>query len=249
MKRFRGMMFNWSFGMHAQRRPLPAVAPFPSRRPTRRYAANVLSVVCAIFVSAPMAAPAEGTRHPSAVSIGPGAEQTEREIAALKRKRRAQLEALKKQLQTLPPPPERRDGEPSHVTERREKYFEFQRTLAEIERRILVEERTTVGWQKSVDPVVRSYYDRVRIRIESQGNKDFPKEEGKSLYGRVEVSFEVLPQGTINNIVTAQATSEALAAHAVRIIEAAAPFEPFPPALAKKFDRVVISAPFNYSKE
>lgn len=240
--------FNWSANTDQQLHEA-ASPPKLWSDSLQRYAASVLSVVCAIFFSSPMVASAEDARPPSAVSVGPGAEQTERAIAALQRKQRVQLDALRKQLQALPPPPERRDGEPSHVTEGREKYFQLQLILTEIEKRILVEKRTALGWQKSVDPLVRSYYERVRIRIESQGNKDFPKEEGKSLYGRVEVSFEVLPQGTIDNIVTSQATSEALAAHAVRVIEAAAPFDPFPPSLAKKFDRLVIAAPFTYAKK
>jgi len=184
-----------------------------------------------------------------AISLGPDAKKAEHRIEAARKRQRSQLEAIKKQFRESPIPPDPAEGEPSHVTERRERYRELEKKLAEIERRIQFEERTGVMWNRAVDPRVRDYYDKLLKRIEARGNADFPMEDGKSLYGRVRVTFTVLSQGHIESIEVSESTSEKLSAHTLRTLKAAAPFDAFSPALAKKFDRLEITVPFTYSKD
>lgn len=211
--------------------------------------ASASRICCAVLVAASILFASGQAHSADTASLEPGSSAIERSITTLQRQQRVQLEAIKRQFRSFPRPPARVENEAPYISERRESYLALERKLAEIEKRILLEERTAVAWDRAADPVLRSYYDRIRQRIEAQGNRDFPKDAGSSLYGRVHVSFTILPQGGIQDIEISEATSEKLGAHAIRILEAAAPFETFPPSLARNFDRIVIGAPFTFANK
>lgn len=179
---------------------------------------------------------------------GTDAKSAERRIKSVQKEQRKQLEALKKLYRELSVPPDPAEDEPAHVTEQRTRYRKIEWKIVEVERLIQFDERTGVAWPESSDPLLRFYYGKVRKRIEAVDNENVPSEDGKSIQGRVWISFTVLPQGGIEGVKVSETTSETLSAHALKTLEAAAPFDAFPSALMKKFDRIEISAPFTYKR-
>lgn len=74
------------------------------------------------------------------------------------------------------------------------------------------------------------YLDNWRKKIEAIGNLNYPKEAtDKSIYGTLRVLVAIRPDGTVDDIRILRSSGErVLDEAAVRIVQMAAPFEPFP---------------------
>jgi TonB family protein len=171
----------------------------------------------------------------------PATSEQEREIARLRSEQERLLKQLKRELASLS------TGSGSTQSARdRDRRAQLERLLAEIEERMRAEGRTRYVSAMTDDPAIRAYFERVQRRVERQGDVDFPKADGKALHGRVVVSFALTPAGKIERIDIAQSTSSALTQHSIRLLRQLEPFESFPPEIANRFDRMVITVPFDY---
>ncbi|WP_082532803.1 energy transducer TonB [Pelomonas sp. Root1237] len=167
--------------------------------------------------------------------------EQKQEIARLKAEQERLLKQLKRELASLS------TGSTSTQSARdRDRRAQLELLLSEVEERMRAEGRTRYVTAMTDDPALRAYFERVQRRVERQGDADFPKANGKSLHGRVVVSFALTPVGKIERIDIAQSTSSALSQHSIRLLKQLEPFESFPPEIANRFDRMVITVPFDY---
>lgn len=126
------------------------------------------------------------------------------------------------------------------------RYKQLSVLLVEVKKRDRAMARTRYLTPATADPALRAYYLRIQTNLEKKGTTEFPTADGQPLYGRVQVSFALRPSGQIERIDISQSDSPLLARHVVQLLKRAAPFDAFPPEIAREFDRIVISVPFNY---
>jgi protein TonB len=100
------------------------------------------------------------------------------------------------------------------------------------------------------------YYDALRERIEKVGTLNFPRKDGKKLYGELVVSISVFQDGTIyekDGGVTIDKSSgiPMLDEAAKRIVRRSAPFDKFPKSMRSlgKDDVWVLVTNFRFTKE
>ena len=100
------------------------------------------------------------------------------------------------------------------------------------------------------------YYKTMQRRIENFGTMNFPQQDGKKLYGELTIAIPVFQDGSVyakEGGVTVEQSSgnPALDKAAIRIVERAAPFGPFPSnMLLAKGDSVwVVVSRFKFTRE
>ena len=94
------------------------------------------------------------------------------------------------------------------------------------------------------------YYDSLRRKIEERGTRNFPEYRGKKLYGELVMNMTVDAIGRVieTEIVRASGSRE-LDRRAVAIVQAAAPFGAFSPAMRAKADQLVITSRFRFTRD
>lgn len=82
------------------------------------------------------------------------------------------------------------------------------------------------------------YLDNWRKKIEAIGNINYPEQAAsQSIYGTLRVLVAINPDGSVNDIRILRSSGErVLDEAAVRIVQLAAPFQPFPPTMRSKAD-------------
>jgi protein TonB len=82
------------------------------------------------------------------------------------------------------------------------------------------------------------YLDNWRKRIEAIGNLNYPAQASvQGIYGMLRVMVALNPDGTVNDIRILRSSGErVLDEAAIRIVQLAAPFEPFPPEMRANVD-------------
>ncbi|MDP5239265.1 TonB family protein [Uliginosibacterium sp. 31-16] len=96
-----------------------------------------------------------------------------------------------------------------------------------------------------------AYADSTVQKIARVGDANFPKDDsGHSLYGSVQVIFEIRPDGSLQSAELSRSTADArLNEAALRIVRKAAPFEPFSPDIRKEYDILVLVRTLNFTRE
>jgi len=85
-------------------------------------------------------------------------------------------------------------------------------------------------------------------RVESVGNANYPDEARGKLYGRVQVVVTLRPDGSVDSAEIGRSSGhEVLDRAALRIVELASPFAPFPPEIRRDTDLLVIVRTWNFS--
>ena len=95
------------------------------------------------------------------------------------------------------------------------------------------------------------YGEDWRIRVERVGEYNFPRGAQGSLYGSVQISVEIAPDG---HIIAAEITRPDLKTPkineaALDIVKKASPFAKFPPEVRKDYDTVVITRTLNFTRD
>ncbi|MBT8149450.1 MAG: energy transducer TonB [Pseudomonadales bacterium] len=94
------------------------------------------------------------------------------------------------------------------------------------------------------------YVHQWRDRVEAIGNLHYPAEaREKQLYGDVRLLVKLQASGIVEEItVMSSSGSEVLDRAAIESIRLASPFEPFPKALAEKYDRIDVIRTWQFRK-
>ena len=166
------------------------------------------------------------------------------------------LAQLRRELALLPPPEETPDdartgGADAVAREARRR--ELVDLLASLERR--VNERTEGVRRRYIGPsaveaVYAAYYDQLRRRIEEQGTRDFPRHQGRKLYGELTMNLVVDAQGRVVETEIVRGSSQRqLDRHAVAVVKSAAPFGAFTPAMRRQADELVVTSRFRFTRD
>ncbi len=192
---------------------------------------------------------------PSAMvtEIGDSAEDARKQIEQLQETQQQLLAQVRRELASLPQPDPRQDqGRPQDQSQE-ERRRQLLQLLAEIEKRINAENSRPK--KRYISPATREevyaiYYDQLRRKIEDRGTRNFPEFQGKKLYGELVMIITVNSAGRILETEIVQASqSQLLDKRAISIVQAAAPFGPFTPAMRKQADQLVIPTRFRFSRD
>lgn len=103
----------------------------------------------------------------------------------------------------------------------------------------------------SRDPVFASYAEDWRRKMERVGNLNYPQDaRDNGLYGRLRLRVDIRADGSLIDVRIQRGSGHAsLDDAAIRIVRLAAPFAPFPPSLARDYDRISITRGWNFTRD
>ncbi|MBB6561981.1 protein TonB [Acidovorax soli] len=191
--------------------------------------AAVLVATCA---TAQTEAPA--TAAPAATP----AEQA-RQLADLEKAQRELLKELKRQLAEMP------------ETVRKQR---LRARIAEIEGRANPPRDLYISPSAKMSGPMKTYYARMRQRIEDCGTRHFPSKDGKRLYGQGIVGITLANDGAVIQADVLQSSQDrTLDAHMLKIVQASAPFGT-PPAKpmadgSQRYRRLVVITGFDFNRD
>lgn len=109
--------------------------------------------------------------------------------------------------------------------------------------------RLTAASTLSHDDAV--YLDNWRRRIEAIGNLNYPEKARRDkIYGVLRLLVEILPDGSVEQVRILESSGHAILDDAaVRIVQLAAPFQPFPIEMRKRTDRLEIIRTWKFEKQ
>jgi periplasmic protein TonB len=213
----------------------------PYRR-SRRILCLVPLILGALHLPTPATAGGTGEKVEQVESV---------QIPKVQEQQQKLLDQLRKELSVLDQRAAASESESSEARERLDRLRALHWQLGETEKRINSESkpatRTRYVSPFVADRVFRDYYRRVCARIEDFSTKNFPMDDGAKVHGIAVLLVTIQKDGRVDKIeVTVPSSSKTLTDHAVRIVRALAPFEPFPTDVAAEADRLVLAANFNY---
>jgi protein TonB len=187
------------------------------------------------------------------IEVGDASEEARKQIEQLQEQQQQLLSQIRREMALLPPPDPRREAGSPHEREHEERRRQLIQLLAEIEKRI--NEDNAKPKRRYISPATREevyaiYYDSLRRKIEERGTRNFPEYRGKKLYGELVMNMTVDAIGRVieTEIVRASGSRE-LDRRAVAIVQAAAPFGAFSPAMRAKADQLVITSRFRFTRD
>ena len=193
---------------------------------------------------------------PSAFTdVGDSSEQEEsaRKLQAMQEQQTLLLAQVKSQLAAMPPPDPRQVATQAEQKEREEKRRQLVKILAEIERRINMENARPK--KRYISPAAREevyavYYDSLRHAIEDQGTENFPQQGGKKLYGELTMIVTVNHNGhVLDTEVVETSGNPALDRRAAVIVRSAGPFGNFTPAMRSQADQILVVSRFKFTRD
>lgn len=126
------------------------------------------------------------------------------------------------------------------------------RDLAEIEKRINVE--NSRPRRRYISPATREevyavYYDALRHRIEDRGTRDFPTINGHKLYGELTMNLTIDANGRVVEAeIERSSSSRWLDQRALAIARASGPFGHFSDDMRRSADQIVVTSRFRFTK-
>ena len=193
---------------------------------------------------------------PSAFTdVGDSSEQEEsaRKLQAMQEQQTLLLAQVKSQLAAMPPPDPRQVATQAEQKEREEKRRQLVKILAEIERRINMENARPK--KRYISPAAREevyavYYDSLRHAIEDQGTENFPQQGGKKLYGELTMIVTVNHNGhVLDTEVVEPSGNPALDRRAAAIVRAAGPFGNFTAPMRRQADQILVVSRFKFTRD
>lgn len=192
---------------------------------------------------------------PSALTdIGDASEEeATRKLQALQVQQTLLLAQVKRQLAAMPPPDPNQSMTKAEQREREEKRRQLVKVLAEIERRINMENARPK--KRFVSPATREatyavYYDALKRKIEDQGTENFPQVGGKKLYGELTMIVTVDATGrVVDTEVVESSGNRTLDRQAGAIARAAGPFGPFTAAMRRQAEQISVVSRFKFTRD
>ena len=185
--------------------------------------------------------------------IGEAMEEAQRRMEAMQEEQTVLLAQINNMLAALPPPDPRQASTQPQAQAQEEKRRQLLKHLAEIERRIQLENARPK--RRVVSPATREevyaiYYDALRRKVEDKGTQNFPELNGKKLYGELVMIVTVDHFGRILVTEIAQSSgNRTLDRRAEAIARSAAPFGPFSEAMRRKADQILVVSRFRFTHE
>jgi len=191
---------------------------------------------------------------PSALTeLGDANEDTKKQIEQLQQTQQQLLTQVRRELALLPATEPLRDQGAPEEREQEDRRRQLVEMLAEIEKRI--NEENARPKKRYISPATREavyalYYDQLRRKIEDRGTRNFPENQGRKLYGELTMNVTVDAEGrVVETEVVRGSSSKILDRRAVAIVNAAAPYGRFTPAMRKNADQLVITSRFKFTRD
>ena len=180
-------------------------------------------------------------------------EETARQLQAMQAQQTLLLAQVKSQLAALPPPDPNQVMSKAEQREREEKRRQLVKILAEIERRINMENARPK--KRFLSPATREevyavYYDALKRKIEDEGTENFPQVGGKKLYGELTMIVTVDAKGhVVDTEVVESSGNRMLDRQAAAIARAAGPFGNFTPAMRRQAEQISVVSRFKFTRD
>jgi periplasmic protein TonB len=180
-------------------------------------------------------------------------EESARKLDALLEQQNLLLAQVKGQLAAMPPPDPNQKASKSEQADREEKRRQLIKMLAEIERRINMENSRPK--KRYISPAVREevyavYYDGLRRAIEDRGTDNFPQSGGKKLYGELTMIVTVNFDGKVLATEVVQSSGNpTLDGRAEAIARTAGPFGAFSAAMRRQADQILVVSRFKFTRD
>lgn len=192
----------------------------------------VRSLVLALVASGALPSSVRAGTEKTPAEISSRLEQLEREQAKLRKRITEQLDQM--------------DDGP-----RRE---ELKGLLAEIERRMINSRKLYLAPSARMTEEMKIYHARLIRRIEDCGTRNFPKENGKSIYGKGLMAVTLDRAGkAVETEILESSGSKALNSHMARIVRASSPFGPIPKQVRAEgeqpFELLVVLTRFDFTHD
>jgi protein TonB len=184
---------------------------------------------------------------------GESADEAQRRISQMQQEQQQLLAQLRREMAILPAPDPQQLRGTAEAMEQDERRRQLLRLLAEIEKRVNIENARPK--KRYISPATQEavyalYYDNLRRRIEARGTSNFPEHNGQKLYGELTMNVTVDSRGqVVETEILQPSKSRRLDAQAMAIVRAAGPFGSFSPAMRQQADQIVITSRFRFSRE
>ncbi|MCM2296441.1 energy transducer TonB [Rhodoferax sp.] len=160
---------------------------------------------------------------------------------------------VKRLLSSLPPSEPQQQAQTPEQAQREQKQKQLVKLLAEIERRINLENARPK--KRYISPATREavyaiYYDHLRRTIEDRGTLNFPQANGQKLYGELTMVVTINHRGEVMATEVVQSSGNlALDQRARAIANSAGPFGKFSHAMRLQADEIAVVSRFNFTRE
>ncbi len=177
----------------------------------------------------------------------------QRQMRELQEQQKVLLSSVKTALAAMPPTdPLQKKPTPQEV-QREQKRRQLIELLAEIERRIQMENERPK--KRYISPATREgvyavYYDRLRRAIEDKGTQNFPEQGGNKLYGELTMIVTVNHDGQVLATEVVQSSGNRLLdRRAQAIARAAGPFGAFNREMRRQADQIAVVSRFKFTRD
>jgi periplasmic protein TonB len=180
-------------------------------------------------------------------------EESQRKLQTLQDQQNLLLAQVKNQLATLPAQEPTTPGTTPEQVAQEEKRRRLVKLLAEIERRINMENARPK--KRYISPATREevyaiYYDCLRRSIEDKGTQNFPEISGKKLYGELTMIVTVNFDGRILGNETVESSGNKLLDRRAEVIaRSAGTCGPFSDAMRRKADQILVVSRFKFMRD
>jgi protein TonB len=181
------------------------------------------------------------------------AQEQKRQLREMQEQQNLLLLHVKRLLSSLPPTESRDQTLTSEQVQREQKQKQLVKLLAEIERRIDLENARPK--KRYISPATREavyavYYDHLRRIIEDRGTVNFPQANGQKLYGVLTMVVTINHTGAVLSTEVVQSSgSLALDQRARAIASSAGPFGKFSAAMRRQVDEIAVLSRFNFTRD
>lgn len=185
--------------------------------------------------------------------VGDAIEQAQRQVEAMHQQQTLLLAQVTRMLAALPPPDPRSISESAEAREQDERRRQLLQHLAEIERRIEIENarpKRRVVSPSTREAVYAVYYDALRRKVEERGTQNFPEHNGRKLYGELVMIITVDHSGQVLSTEVAESSGNRLLdQRAQAIARAAGPYGGFTPAMRMQADQILVVSRFRFARD
>ncbi|KQP16167.1 energy transducer TonB [Pseudorhodoferax sp. Leaf265] len=185
--------------------------------------------------------------------VGDAIEEAQRQVEAMHQQQTLLLAQVTRMLAALPPPDPRNISESAEAREQDERRRQLLQHLAEIERRIEIENarpKRRVVSPSTREAVYAVYYDALRRKVEERGTQNFPEHNGRKLYGELVMIITVDHSGQVLSTEVAESSGNRLLdQRAQAIARAAGPYGGFTPAMRMQADQILVVSRFRFARD
>ncbi len=177
----------------------------------------------------------------------------QRQLRDMQEQQNLILSQVKNALAAMPPVVPKAAQTSPEQAQREERRRQLTKLLAEIERRINLENARPK--KRYISPATREavyavYYDRLRRAIEDKGTENFPQLNGQKLYGELTMIVNVNNDGRVLSTEVVQSSGvPALDRRAQAIVKSAAPFGEFNKAMRRQADQIAVVSRFKFTRD